>query len=182
MMKKIMFVAAALVAALGTGRAEAQLPLAVEGHVGAALPVGEFADNAKTAPAYGASVSLDVAPGVAVYGGWSRADYDLKQPTAEAKDTGFEIGARIGLPVPFASPFVKAGVLLHDFEIKQQGVENEGEDEVGFEVGVGADLGLAPRVSLVPAVTYRRFATEFFNQGDRNITSVNLALGLRVHF
>ena len=162
------------------GTASAQLPLAVEVRGGVAVPTGDFGDNADPAPTFGASVSFLAAPRVSIYGGYSQTQYDLDAPAAEATDKGWEAGARVAFPGVGFSPFVKAGLLFHDFEVEVADIEDEGEDEIGFEVGAGAAFPLGPRVSVTPGVTFRRYATEFFNQGDVDITSINLDVGLRI--
>lgn len=180
-MKKILFgTLTVLATAALAAPASAQLPIAVEPRGGVAIPVGDFGDAADNGFSYGATVSLVVAPRVSVYGGYSRAEFNLNAPAAESTDKGFEAGARLAFPGTSFSPFVKGGVLFHDFEIEQVGIEDEGEDEVGFEVGAGAAFPLGQRVSITPGVTYRQYATEFFNQGDTKISYLNVDIGLRI--
>jgi opacity protein-like surface antigen len=177
----------AVAAALGVaGGASAQgplglaTPISVEARGGVAIPSGDFADAADNAWGFGGSVHVLVAPRVSVYGGYSQTEFDMEALSAEGTDRGWEAGARVAFPGVGFSPWVRGGLLFHDFETEVAGVEFEGDDEVGFEVGAGAAFPLGPRVSVSPGVAYRRYATEFFGGGDEDVSYLNLDIGLRI--
>ena len=183
-MKKATSVILAAFAALAvSGTASAQSPLSVEVRGGAAIPTGDFADNAKTNVGYGATVGLRVAPMISVYGGYSRAEFGLTQTASDATDAGFEVGARVGIPGlgTGISPWVKAGALFHELELEQRAIGTaRGDSEPGFEVGAGLAFPLGPQVTVTPGVAFRRYNTEFFGQGTTQVSYVNADLGLHI--
>lgn len=183
-MKRFLSGAAVLGALAVAGGAAAQVevatPISLEARGGIAIPSGDFADFADNAFGFGGSVHLQVAPRVSVYGGYSQTEFDMEPLGAEGTDRGWEAGARVAFPGVGFSPWVRGGLLFHDFETEVAGVEVDGDDEVGFEVGVGAAFPLGPRVSVSPGVAYRRYATEFVGGRDLDVSYVNLDIGLRM--
>lgn len=178
---------AAVVAALcSAGAAAAQgpfdiaTPISLEARGGIAIPSGDFADVADNAFGFGGSVHLQVAPRVSVYGGYSMTEFDLEEVSAEGTDRGWEAGARIAFPGVGFSPWVRGGLLFHDFEVEAAGVEFDGDDEIGFEVGAGAAFPLGPRVSVSPGFAYRRYSSELFAANDLDVSYLNLDIGLRI--
>ncbi len=178
---------AAVVGVLGTaGSAGAQgpfgltVPVSVEARGGVAIPSGDFADVADAGFGIGASVHVQVAPRVSVYGGYSWTEFDLDGPSADGTDRGWELGGRVAFPGVGYSPWVRAGLLFHDFDVEVAGVDFDGDDDVGFEVGAGAAFPLGPRVSVSPGFAYRRYSTEFFDGSDRSVSYLSLDVGLRI--
>lgn len=176
--------AAVLAALAAAGGAAAQvdvgIPVSLEARGGVAVPAGDFADLADNAFGFGGSVHLQVAPRVSVYGGYSWTEFDLESLSADATDHGWEAGARVAFPGVGFSPWVRAGLLFHDFETEVAGVEFDGDDEPGFEVGAGAAFPLGPRVSVSPGVAYRRYSTELAVLGERDVSYVVVDIGLRM--
>ena len=162
------------------GPVEIATPISLEARGGLAVPSGDFADLAENAFGFGGSVHLQVAPRVSVYGGYSQTEFDMEALSADGTDRGWEAGARIAFPGVGFSPWVRGGLLFHDFETEVAGVEVDGEDEVGFEVGAGAAFPLGPRVSVSPGFAYRRYATEMAALGERDVSYLNLDVGLRI--
>ncbi|HEX2094792.1 MAG TPA: outer membrane beta-barrel protein [Longimicrobiaceae bacterium] len=180
-MKKTLTGALALLAGVVfAGTAEAQLPFTVEARAGVAVPTGEFGDAAENGLGYGASLSYLAAPRASVYAGYSQAEFNADDSDAEAMDSGWEFGARIAFPGVGFSPFIRGGVLVHEYEVESGAVEVEGDSELGFEVGAGAAFPLGPRVSVTPGVSYRRYSTEFPIVGEQEISYLNLDVGLRI--
>jgi opacity protein-like surface antigen len=166
-MTKAVFAAVAVALALGAGEARAQLgiPLSVEGRVDYAVPVRDFDDLADEGISWGAGVSLGVTPGVGVYGTWSRTEFELADfEDAEVQDQGFSLGLTTSLPTmsPGIAPWVGAGLVIHQFEFDaEDGEEDEGIDEdLGFEVGGGLAVRLAPNVRLTPGIGYRQYGVD----------------------
>lgn len=182
-MKRALAAAAAVLATLAfAGGAEAQLPvpLSLEARGGVAVPVGDFADRADDAFGFGFSAHFQVAPRVSLYGGYSQVDFDMDDVGAEGTDSGWEAGARLAFAGVGYSPWIRAGLLFHDFEMETANAEFDGEDEVGFEVGAGAAFPLGQRVAVSPGIAYRRYSTEFFDLGDQDVSYLMLDIGLRM--
>jgi opacity protein-like surface antigen len=175
----------ALLAAPGAAHAQSPvdvssiIPISVEARGGAAVPTGSFADIANNAFSFGASLHVQVAPQVSLYGGYSYADFDMEDTDVEGTDSGWEAGTRIAFPGVGFSPWVRAGLLFHDFELEVAGVEFDGDDEIGFELGAGAAFPLGPRVAISPGVAYRRYSTDFPGR-EENISYLNVDVGLRI--
>ncbi|HEY0037992.1 MAG TPA: outer membrane beta-barrel protein [Longimicrobium sp.] len=143
-MKKATFVLAAL-SVLGTaGAASAQspIPLSVEVRGDAAFPVGDFADrNVENGLGFTASASLQLVPGFAAYGSYSRTEFSADDLVGggddnDVLDQGWAAGltASLGGAPGRPTPFLGAGLLFHELEIND--VE-QGDAKMGFEVGAG---------------------------------------------
>ena len=183
-MRRFLSGAAVLAALAVAGGAAAQVevatPISLEARGGLAIPSGDFADIADNAFGFGGSAHLQVAPRVSIYGGYSQTEFDMESLSAEGTDRGWEAGARVAFPGVGFSPWVRGGLLFHDFETEVAGVEFDGDDEVGFEVGAGAAFPLGPRVSVSPGFAYRRYSTELAVLGERDVSYLNLDVGLRM--
>jgi opacity protein-like surface antigen len=180
-MKKALSGALAALAVMAlAGTAGAQLPFSLEARGGVALPTGDFADRVENGVGYGATLSYLAAPRASLYAGYSQAEFNLDNSDAEASDQGWEFGARIAFPGVGFSPFVRGGVLVHEYEVESGALEVEGDSELGFEVGAGAAFPLGPRVSVTPGVSYRQYSTEFPVVGDQRVSYLNLDVGLRI--
>jgi opacity protein-like surface antigen len=160
MMKKAMFALAGIAVFATVGTASAQLPLSVEVRADAAIPTGDFADAVNAAPSFGVNAALGLARGFAVYGGYSRTQFKLEDSDIDLVDQGFSAGVTLGIPAARlgVQPYIGAGVLIHDLEVE------DGPDldsDLGFEVGAGVALPIAPNVRLTPGVGYRRYSTQF---------------------
>ncbi|HEU0077313.1 MAG TPA: outer membrane beta-barrel protein [Longimicrobiaceae bacterium] len=178
-MRRKVFVAAALAAVAFAAPAHAQsmLPFAVEGRVGLAVPTGEFGDDLGMGYGLAANVSFNVAPTLALYGGYSYTQFDFDDEVIETDETfdvqGFEGGARLGLPMVGFSPYVKGGVVY--FKGGVDGVDSD--NELGFTVGGGLNYRLGPVVSFTPEVTYVTVPAE----AGPNANFVRADVGLRFH-
>lgn len=190
-MKKVLFASVALAAALVSGTANAQLgiPLSVEGRLDYAVPVGDFDDNVDEGLSWGAGVSLGVAPGIGLYGTWSRTQFDIEGvDEMEVEDTGFSVGVTTALPsVSGIAPWVGAGVVMHQFDFNDEADDDEGgiDEDIGFEVGGGLALPLARNVRLTPAIGYRQYGVDvgtLLGGAEFDVQYVTAGVGLNVSF
>lgn len=191
-MKKVLFASAALAAVLVSGSANAQLgiPLSVEGRVDYAVPVGDFDDTVDEGLSFGAGLSVGISPGIGLYGTYSRTQFDIEGLTeSEVEDTGFSVGLTTALPsVSGISPWVGAGVVLHQFDFNDETDEdgNDGIDEdIGFEVGGGLALPLARNVRLTPGIGYRQYGVDvgtLLGSAEFDVQYFTAGVGLNISF
>jgi opacity protein-like surface antigen len=193
-MRKTMFVAAAVAAVVGTpGIAQAQtlpIPLAVEGRIDAAFPMGDFADIAGSGVGVGAGVSLGITPGVGVYGTYSHTRFGTGLTggdTPDATDAGFSVGVTTALPgiAPNVAPWVGGGLVFHQLQVN--GSSAGVSQDMGFEVGGGVAVGVARNVRLTPGIGYRQYGARIPALGglaarDLNVQYLTLGVGLNVAF
>ncbi|HEX8692075.1 MAG TPA: outer membrane beta-barrel protein [Longimicrobium sp.] len=153
---------AALVLACGAERAAAQgtLPLSFGVRIDAGIPVGDTDDVLETGFGWGLEAAFDLTPTFALYGGYSSFSFDITDTDVEADFDGFEAGGRVLLGTGGAvwTPYAQFGALFH-------------EDEVGFEVGLGADYPVGNALSLTPMARFRKI---------EDVQYVTLGVGLSV--
>lgn len=177
-MRRKVFVAAALAAVAFAAPAHAQsmLPFAVEGRAGLAFPTGDFGEALGTGYGLAANVSFNVAPTLALYGGYSFTQFDFDDDLVDTDETfdvkGFEGGARLGLPMVGFSPYVKGGAVYFKGGVD----DNDSDSKLGFTVGAGLNYALGPVVSFTPEVTYVTIPDD---GGDANF--IRADVGLRFH-
>lgn len=183
-MKKLTATAAALAAAaLLAGPAAAQIPhftpFGFEGRAGLALPTGDLGDAAKTGYSLGGSVTYHALPIVGFYAGASMAKMGAED-TGNYTDSGFELGARVGIPTPLIpiDPWIKGGVAFHRLELTDAGVDNFDDWGTGFEVGAGLGFGFGP-LSITPGVTYLSYKVDT-GGSDGTASLVKAELGVRI--
>lgn len=147
-MRKAIFAGMVAAAALA-GRAEAQsaLPLSVEGRLDLGVPVGDSNDVYKTGIGYGIDAALQLTPLFAVYGGYSRFDFDLDNSSGKRSSDGGEVGGRVTLGTGggVSNPYFQFGALFHD-------------GDTGLEAGLGTFYPVGNNLSLTPMVRYRTVA------------------------
>jgi len=185
-MKKLTVGAAALAAAaLLAGPAAAQIPhftpFAFEGRAGLALPIGDLGDVAKTGYSFGGNITYHAFPVVGFYAGASMAKMSAKA-TGDYTDSGFELGARIGIPTPLIpiDPWIKGGVAFHRLELTDAGTADFSDWGTGFEVGAGLGFGFGP-LSITPGVTYVSYkANTGPSATDMTAGMVKAELGARI--
>jgi opacity protein-like surface antigen len=139
------------------------LPLSVEVRLDAGIPLQDSDDLLDSGVGFGVRALLDIAPTFAIYGGYSRFQFDYDDEIlddAEVEEDGFELGGRVGVGDDHgdATPYILLGALFHD-------------DDTGLEAGIGADYAVSWNVSVTPEVRYRTI-------GDLDY----LALGLGARF
>jgi hypothetical protein len=136
------------------------IPLSVEGRADAAFPVGEFADIAGNGAGFGVGASLGIVPGVGVYGTYSHTRFGVgigSDRTPDATDDGFSVGVTASLPgmSPNVSPWIGGGAVFHRLSVN--GSRAGVDQDMGFEVGGGVAIGVAPGVRITPGIGYRHY-------------------------
>ncbi|HEX5870491.1 MAG TPA: outer membrane beta-barrel protein [Longimicrobium sp.] len=189
-MKKAVFAAVLAVVAASAGEVSAQMgiPLSVEGRLDYAVPTGDFDDAADEGVSVGGGVSLGIRDGLALYGSYSNTRFGVSLSSGEepdAEDSGFSVGLTAALPGGSArvSPWIGAGAVFHTLEVG--GVEEGIDEEVGFEVGGGVALGLAPNVRLTPGVGFRRYGTQLeglLGDAELDVSYFTAGVGLNISF
>lgn len=196
-MKKI-FLAMAAATAI-SAPAHAQLPnltpFSFEVRGGLAVSRGDFADVGASEddivigvdPGYtvGASATFHVVPLLGIYGGYSYTRFSSEASGLDLVDHGFDAGVRLAIPTPLIpiDPYVKAGLVYHSFgyELEMDGADAYSDRSLGFEAGAGVGIGLGPKLSFTPQVTYTRFEPQY-DDGELgyDVEHLRLDVGLRL--
>jgi opacity protein-like surface antigen len=194
-MKKVIALFVVLGLAIAAPAAvQAQSPFSVEVQAGVVVPTGDFADDfATTGFGFGVHAMYQLTPMFDLYAGYSWQRFGLEEDEfdgvdVDVDDSGFALGARINLMgMPGFDPWIRAGVILH--EIKFSGSEGgftasfTSDRSVGFEVAAGLAFPVAPRVSIVPAVTFRTYSPEFEGESlDESVSYFGVHVGGRIAF
>lgn len=188
-----MIAVAGLAAATQPAMAQGVIPVAVEGRVGVGFPTGDFGENDEvgTGFGFGGDVVLRVLPLVNVYGGWEYYAFDGKGESDGSRmtDSGARAGAQLSIPVGAVtgiSPFVSAGVLYNRTTAEASegsaSLKFTSDWKLGYEVGAGISVPVAPAVSVIPAVRYRAHDVVFsdFEGFSGNISYLSLEIGAKV--
>jgi opacity protein-like surface antigen len=188
-----MIAVAALAAAARPATAQGVIPLAVEGRVGVGFPTGDFGndDDVGAGFGFGGDIVLRVLPLVNVYGGWERYSFDGKGESdgSNVTDSGVRAGAQLSIPVGMVtgfSPFVSAGLLYNRVSAEASegsaSLKFTSDWKLGYELGAGFSMPVAPAVSVVPAVRYRAHDVSFsdFEDDSGNISYLSLEVGVKL--
>jgi opacity protein-like surface antigen len=182
--------------------AHSQVPgLGIEITSGWSIPTGDFADGPDGGWIYGIGATYRVLSRLDVYGGYTHVDHgsdEWRSPLGgeEMWDVGvatdaFRLGARYLIPLTGFQPWIGAGVHTSQSEFTFSAGGDTGgmtmDRRPGWEVGAGAYVGLADRISLVPAVRYsshplRHTDAQGFTYDGDDVTYIALELGLRFAF
>jgi hypothetical protein len=196
-MKKIKVGLLSLVAAAFAVPAHAQLPnvtpFSFEVRGGLAFPSGDFGETAddvgqvESGITYGANATFHFMPMLGVYAGYTRNQFGVEGlDELDVIDQGFSGGLRLAIPTPLIpiDPYIKAGVVYNELSFEFDG---SGEDFVdsdrslGFEVGAGIGIGLGPKLSFTPQVTYTRYEPKYDGESDDfKVEHIRLDVGLRL--
>lgn len=174
-----MIAVASLGAATRPAVAQGVVPFGVVGRVGAGFPTGDFGEDLSAGVGFEADVILRVLPHLNIYGGWSRSSFE-RQVASEGSDvidSGPRVGAQVTVPVGTVTrfvPFVSAGILFSRARLEGTGGRSSRESatldqNVGYDVGAGLSVPIAPGLSVVPAVRYRAHDVVF---GDAGVLGV----------
>ncbi|HEX5725266.1 MAG TPA: outer membrane beta-barrel protein [Longimicrobiaceae bacterium] len=179
---------AALAAAPLARPALAQLdftPFAVEVRAGTAIPRGRL--DELDAGVFGVSVGGDLtyhlAPFLGVYAGYSWTRFEGEAGLGEYRDTGLDLGVRLGVPTPLIpiDPWIRAGAVLHRFEsVGTDDVDFESDAEWGYEVGAGIGLGFLPKFTLTPQASYVRYRVGTGGENELEVEYIKVGIGLRL--
>ncbi len=129
----------------------------------------------------------------AVYIGWNQAQFDCKDELCGVSGDIWSAGPEMGFKFSTNSdrsfaPWVRAGLLAHKAKFKEgEVIEENSTRSPGFEVGVGTDLHIGNRFSIVPAVRFYRYnagwdlGTPNAARIRKNVGWVQTDLGLQLH-
>jgi hypothetical protein len=186
-MKTLAAASAALAAAaLLAGPAAAQIPhltpFAFEARAGIATPTGDFNDVAGANFAVGGSITYHAVPLLGVYAGASHARFSRDAGDGDFNDTGFDVGARLGIPTPLIpiDPWIRAGVVMHRLELSGAGGGDFSDWGTGYEVGAGLGFGIGP-ISITPGVSYVTYRYDNgVSAADQKASYVKADVGVRI--
>jgi hypothetical protein len=172
-----MLLTAGVLWSLATQEAQAQQGLGVEGRVGVTFPQGDLSDaGAEAGLSLGAELHLNIHRNLTVYGGFHQNRFNCDDGcTLGSSPTS--TGLAGGLKYIFHTPgdillWGRAGVVADKFETDDGSLDRE----VGFELGLGGDMPVAPRLYLVPNIGFTRFDT------GGGFTAAFFTLGIGVHY
>jgi opacity protein-like surface antigen len=198
-MKKITVGLLSAVAAVAfVAPAHAQLPnftpFSLEVRGGIVFPTGDFGESGEADVAdvedgitYGVNATYHFIPLVGIYAGYTRSQFDVEGiEELNVIDQGVSAGVRLAIPTPLIpiDPYVKAGLVYNTLSFEFDG-DDEGfvdsDNSLGFEVGAGIGLGLGPKLSITPQVTYTSYEPEYDGESDDfKVEHLRLDLGLRL--
>jgi hypothetical protein len=140
---------------LFAGEAQAQLGLAGEGRAGVTFPQGDLSDaGAEAGLSLGAELQVTFRPNLTAYVGLQRHTFNCDDGCTLA-DNPRSTGVGAGLKYIFHNPgdvlaWGRGGIVANTFNSDA----GSGDRQVGFELGVGADLPVANRLYLVPNIGF----------------------------
>ncbi|HEY0037590.1 MAG TPA: outer membrane beta-barrel protein [Longimicrobium sp.] len=173
-------------------------PFSFEVRGGLALPSGELKDeaNAQTGYTVGANATFHLSPLLGIYGGYTynRFGVDLgdleeevdEDVSVDVVDQGFNAGVRVAIPTPLIpiDPYLKAGAVFNKVGFAGDDVDGddfESDNSLGFEIGAGVGIGLGPKLSFTPQVTYTSYKPKFDGESDdESVDHIRLDVGLRI--
>jgi hypothetical protein len=203
-MKKSLGFLSLAAAAVFAAPAHAQLPnvtpFSFEVRGGLAAPLGDFGSDdeetgygAKMGTSLGGNATFHFMPLLGIYAGYTRNQFDVEgEDDADIIDSGFEAGVRLAVPTPLIpiDPYVKLGAVYHDLKLQaSDGGATFGftsDRSLGFEVGAGIGIGLGPKLSFTPQVTYTRYSPQFDDEVEEltgeapDVSHVRVDVGLRI--
>ncbi len=157
---------------LFAAQAHAQMGLAAEGRVGVTLPQGDLSDaGAEAGLLFGAELQANFHPRMTAYLGLQRHAFNCENGCTLG-DNPRTTGIGAGLKYIFHNPgdvlaWGRGGLVANTFSTDQ----GSGDREFGFELGVGADLPVGPRLYVVPSLGFishdvgSSFKANFFTLG-----------------
>jgi len=155
----------------------AQTSFAVEGRAGVTFPHGDLSDaGAESGLTLGAELMATFRPNLTAYLGLHRHAFSCEGSCAlgsSPNSTGIGAGLKYILHSPGdAHVWGRGGLVANVF-----GSDDGSSDrKIGFEAGVGADMPIAHRLSLVPNIGYISHGTE------GNFTASFFTLGVGLHY
>lgn len=192
--RSLPLLAGALAAVALAAPARAQLPsitpFSFEARAGVAMPTGDLGDVANTGYTLSGSATYHFIPMVGIYGGYTYSRFEVEgdeESGYDLVDSGFDLGARLAIPTPLIpiDPYLKAGLVYNTFgyelEVQDQNADFYSDRSLGWEVGAGIGIGLAPKLSFTPQVTYTRYEPQYDDSESRfDVEHVRADVGLRL--
>jgi hypothetical protein len=163
---------------LFAGEAQAQMGLAAEGRVGVTFPQGDLSDaGAEAGLSFGAEVQANFRPNLSAYLGLHRHSFSCDNG-CDLGDNPRSTGIGAGLKYIFHSPgdvlaWGRGGIVANTFGND----DDTGDREIGFELGVGADMPVGHRLYLVPNIGFISHDAG----GSFNASFFTLGLGVHYH-
>ncbi|HEX8362059.1 MAG TPA: outer membrane beta-barrel protein [Longimicrobium sp.] len=186
-------VAAAAFAAPAHAQLPNVTPFSFEVRGGLVFPRGDLTETAAdVAPAesgitYGANATFHFMPMLGIYAGYTRNQFGVEGlDELDVIDEGFSGGLRVAIPTPLIpiDPYFKAGVVYNTLSFEFDGDDAEFVDSdrsLGFEVGAGIGIGLGPKLSFTPQVTYTRYEPRYDGEDDNfKVEHIRVDVGLRL--
>lgn len=189
-------------AAAFTAPAQAQIPnftpFSVEVRGGLAFPTGDFGqsdeedgESIESGITVGANATYHFMPLLGVYAGYTYNRFGVEGvDELDVIDKGFSAGLRVAVPTPLIpiDPYAKAGLVYNTlgFEFDGDDGDDEGfldsDNSLGFEIGAGVGIGLGPKLSFTPQVTYTRYTPEYDGESDDEfkVEHIRVDVGLRI--
>jgi hypothetical protein len=165
---------------LFAGEAEAQMGLAVEGRAGVTFPQGDLSDaGAEAGLSLGAELQVNFQRNMTAYLGFHRHAFNCDNGCGDMGNNPESTGIGAGLKYVVHNPgdvlaWVRGGIVANTFGTDA----GTGDREIGFELGVGADLPVAHRLYLVPNLGFVSHST---GRGFPDKATF-FTLGLGVHY
>jgi hypothetical protein len=132
---------------------EAQRSIAGEGRVGVTFPTGDLSDaGAEAGLGIGAELMMTFRPNLTAYIGLQRHGFSCDSDCDvgnSPRSTGFGGGLKFVFPSPQDALFwARGGLIAHALSTD----DVSGDRNLGFELGTGFDMPIAPRLYLTPHV------------------------------
>lgn len=183
-------------AALATP-AHAQLPnvtpFSFEVRGGLVFPSGDFGETAQdvgeleSGYTVGANATLHFMPLLGIYAGYTYNRFSVEGiDELDVNDHGFNAGLRLAVPTPLIpiDPYLKGGLVYNKLGFTFDGRDEDlpqSDSSLGFEVGAGIGIGLGPKLSFTPQVTYTRYEPKYDGEGDDfAVQHLRADVGLRI--
>jgi hypothetical protein len=180
-MRGFLFAAAGAAFLAAPHGAEAQMGISGEGRLGVTFPTGDLSDaGAEAGLGMGAELLFTFQPNLSAYVGLNRHGFACEGGCEDAlgenlRSTGVGAGLKFVFPSPRdALVWARGGIVAH----KLSSDEGSSSRNIGFEVGTGIDMPVAPRLYLTPHLGL----VSHDGGGDLTATYFNFGLGLHYHF
>jgi hypothetical protein len=161
------------------GLAQAQMQVSGEGRVGVTFPTGDLSsDGAEAGLGLGAELMFSFQRNLSAYVGLHRYGFACDSDCEVGRNprsTGVGAGLKVILPSPpDALIWARGGIVANRLATD----DGAGERNVGFELGTGVDMPVAPRLYLVPNLGF----VSHDAGGGTTASFLTFGLGLHYHF
>lgn len=155
-------------------------PFSLEARTGVTFPMGNLSDaGAESDLLFGLDAYLSVNPMFSLYGGYAYHRFTCDACADDVTASGPRLGLKALLYTPGdALPWVRAGATFNQATGLAEGSSDR---TLGVELGAGIDYQVAQRLSIVPALRYETFSTNFAG-AEESLSYLTLDLGLHLHF